>query len=241
MAERIKAEIASSGSVAGELLPSEANYVERFGVSRITVRRSLELLRSDGIVESRQGVGWIIMQGSVRQVLGRFATIEDQLLELGIQPRRRILSSRIYTAAGRVEEVLGGGEVREVVRVNLADEIPFAVVTVWVSAYLGAEFSREELEEFSFYELLSRSDRLRAPLDRAIQTIAAVLIVDEEARLLGVADRSPGLLCERITFDTSDQPVLLSRFLFPGLRTAFEVELTSQVGSIAPGGLRLVE
>ncbi len=213
----------------------------RFAVSRITVRRALEVLRTEGLVESRQGLGWLVVQEPFKQVLGRFTTIEEQLEELGVATRRCIVGSRTVRANGRLEEVLGGGELLEVTRVNLADGQPFARVTVWVQSYLARSFTLDEVEEHSFYALLSRSGTLKLPLARAVQNIAATAISEEDAELLKVSAGSPGLLCERITFDRGDHPILFSRYVFPGSRAIFEVELSSEVSSIAPTGLRLLE
>ncbi|NNN16534.1 MAG: GntR family transcriptional regulator [Acidimicrobiaceae bacterium] len=226
---------------AGELLPSESTLSRTYEASRITVRKALELLRKDGIVESRQGFGWFVVFKPVEQSLGRFSTIEDQLGEIGVVPRRQILNSKKVKAEGRILEVLGGGEILEVTRLNLADGVPFARVTVWIPAFLADTFSIRDFEERSFYQLLSESDSLRRPLSHATQTIAAVAMPEVDAKLLGVPAGSPALECERITFDDSDYPILLSASIFPGNKTLFVTELTSQVGSIAPTGLRLVE
>ena len=241
VADQLRMDLTSTTLYRGELLPSEAELGARFGVSRITVRRALELLRNEGLVDSRQGLGWLVLQEPFKQVLGRFTTIEEQLEELGVTTRRCIVGSRTLRASGRLEEVLGGGELMEVTRINLADGQPFARVTVWVQAYLTRNFSLSDLEEHSFYALLSRSGTLRLPLARAVQNIAATLISEEDAELLKVSPGSPGLLCERITFDRADHPILFSRYVFPGSRAIFEVELSPQVNSIAPTGLRLLE
>jgi GntR family transcriptional regulator len=37
------------------LLPSEAELSSEFSVSRVTVRKALEMLRDEGLVDSRQG------------------------------------------------------------------------------------------------------------------------------------------------------------------------------------------
>lgn len=212
----------------------------RYSASRITIRKALETLRHDGIVEPRQGLGWLVVRVPLTQSLARLSTIEQQLRELGKKPERRILSSRTYPATGRVEEVLGGGEVREVVRLNLADGEPFAKVTVWIPSHLGDRFTVADLERSSFYELLAATDLLLRPLAWAHQTIQAIAIDERDAALLGVTAASVGLACERITFDTADVPVLYSRFVFPASRVVFEVDLMSEVTSIGPSGLRLV-
>ncbi|MEX6429461.1 MAG: GntR family transcriptional regulator [Ferrimicrobium sp.] len=241
VADEIRAEISATDFRHGDLLPSEAEFGSRFGVSRITIRKALEILRGEGLVESQQGRGWVVTRAPLRQVLGEFSTIERQLEEIGVVPRRRIIASRVIEATGRLQEVLGGGEVLEVTRVNLADGVPFAKVTVWVPAYLGRGLSITDLEHRSFYDLLSASRLLKRPLKRAVQTIAGVSIPEVDARILNVAAGVPGLLCERITFDEGDHPVLFSRSLFPASMAVFEIELAPALDSIAPTGLRLME
>jgi DNA-binding GntR family transcriptional regulator len=241
VANQLKADLSSSTCTKGDLLASESEMVARFRVSRITVRRALELLRSEGLITPRQGVGWLVAKEPYRQVLGRFSTIEEQLEAQGIKTERRIVGSRLLVASGRQEEVLGGGELMEVTRVNLAGGEPFAKVIVWLASHLGKGLSLADLEQHSFYDLLGRSGQLKFPLARAVQSIAATILSSEDATDLMVAEGSAGLLCERITFDIKDNPILYSRYIFPAARAVFEVELGSHVDSIAPTGLRLVE
>lgn len=205
------------------------------------MRKALERLRGEGVVDSRQGSGWYVLFVPLQQSLGRFSTIEDQLSEMGVVPERKVLSTRRLVAFGRIEEVLGSGEMLEVERLNLADNLPFARVTVWLPAVLAEDFSIRDFEERSFYQLLSESNLLLRPLASAIQTIGAAAITPKDAELLHVPHDVPALVCERITFDVAGHPVLLSQSVFPASRTEFVTELTSQVGSIAPSGLRLVE
>ena len=62
-------------------------------------------------------------------------------------------------------------------RLNLADGEPFAVVTVWCPAELGASLSREDVERRPFYELLG------IPLRGATQTIGADSAEPDDAAL----------------------------------------------------------
>jgi GntR family transcriptional regulator len=218
---------------AGRLLPSEAELSNGYEVSRVTVRRALDVLRDEGLIDARQGLGWFAAD-PVRQTLGRLATIEGQLAESGRRPERRILEFEFTRAGAEVRAVLGTEEVLRVRRVNLADGEPFAVVTVWCPATLGIDLSREDVERSAFYELLP------VRLGGATQTIAAAAAGANDARLLGIAPGSPVLRCRRVTRDVADRPVLLSVHVFPSHRTEFVVELVEPEPSIAPTGLRLV-
>ncbi len=225
---------------AGELaacrvLPSEAELSSEFSASRVTVRRALELLRDEGLVDARQGFGWFVATSPIRQVLGQLGTIEAQMEADGIVPERRILEFAFVAATTRLRDLLGAEQVLRVRRLNLADGEPFAVVTVWCPAELGQHLSRRDVERSPFYVLLD------IPLRGATQTIGADAASEADARLLGIPVGSPVLRCERVTTDTSGRAVLVSEHVFPAHRTEFVVELPHDEPSITPSGLRLVE
>ena len=220
---------------AGRTLPSESELSASYEASRVTIRKALEVLREEGLVDARQGFGWFASVDPLRQSLGRLGTIEAQLTASGVDSARRILDFGFVSAPPRAREVLGSATVLEVRRLNLADGEPFARVTVWCPEDLGAQLSRADVERAPFYELLSE------PLGGAIQTIGASVADPVDAGLLEVPLGSPVLRCERITSTPAGRPVLLSEHVFPAHRTEFVVELPMAERSIAPTGLRLVD
>jgi GntR family transcriptional regulator len=234
IADSLRRQVESGEYGAGSILPSESELSAAHGVSRVTVRKALDLLRDEGLVDARQGFGWFVAAEPQHLTLGTLGTIEDQLAVLGVKSERRVVGFRFVTAPPRVRQVLGTKSVLEVRRVNLADGEPFARVTVWCSEELGAHLSRAEVERTPFYEVLD------VAIGRATQTIGAAAAESSDAELLSVPVGSPMLRCERITRDTNDQPVLFSEHVFPGHRTELVVELTRFEPSMGPSGLRLV-
>lgn len=221
---------------AGAVLPSEAELSAEFGASRVTVRRALETVRDEGLVAARQGFGWYVATGPVRQHLGRLGTIESQLRDSGKVAERRVDEFGFVTPPAHVSALLGGaGEVLRVKRRNLADGEPFAIVTVWCPAALGRRWSRDDVERRPFYELLE------LPLRGATQTIGADAADPAEAEALDVAVGSPVLRCRRVTTDLEGRPVLVSEHVFPAHRTEFVVDLPHAGPSTTPTGLRLVD
>jgi GntR family transcriptional regulator len=238
IADDLRRRVEGGELAAGALLPSEATLSRQHRASRMTVRRALELLRADGLIDARQGFGWFVAADPVRQTLGRLGTIEDQLAAAGIASRRRIVEFRFVAAPARAAAVLGVDRVLEVVRVNDADgqqgPYPFARITVWCPEDRGAGLSRDDVAGASFYDLLD------VPIGGATQTIAAGLAGADDAELLEIAAGSPVLRCERITRSTGGRAVLVSEHVFPAHLTEFVVELARPPASIAPSGLRLV-
>ena len=228
IAGQLREQVTDNDLPPGAVLPSEAELAGAYGVSRVTVRKALEVLRDEGLVASRQGFGWFVAGDRVRQTLGTLSTIEDQLTDQGRVSERRVVSFGFVVAPD-------GTDVLEVVRVNLADGQPFAIVTVWCPAALGSALSRDDVESNTFYELLP------VDFDRAVQSIGAAAADERDADLLGVPVGSPLLVVERVSHDTHGEPVLVSEHRFPAHLTEFVAELPFHQGALSPAGLRLVE
>jgi GntR family transcriptional regulator len=235
IADDLRDRVARGEFAAGRLLPSESELGAAYDASRVTVRKALEALRDEGLVDARQGFGWFVAADPLRQSLGRLGTIEAQLAASGLAPERRVLDFRFVTPPAWVAKELGPGSVLEVRRLNLADGEPFARVTVWCPERLGSSLSRDEVERSPFYELLP------IELGGATQTIGAAAASAGDAEVLAIPAGSPVLVCRRITTSTDGEPVLLSEHVFPAHRTEFVVDLPRSEPSIAPTGMRLVE
>ena len=235
IAEDLRTRVEADEFTAGRLLPSESELSATYSASRVTIRKALEHLRSEGLVDSRQGFGWFVAGSTVRQPLAHLATIEAQLEAEGRASQRQILDFAFVRPPARVRAVLGVDKALKVRRLNLADGEPFARVTVWCPEELGADLSRAQVQQRSFYELL--------PVDfgGATQTIGADAAGADDAALLQIPVGSPVLVCERVTADASGAPVLIGEYVFPGHRTEFTVDLAHPEASIGPSGLRLVE
>jgi GntR family transcriptional regulator len=231
----LRGRIAAGEFAGGRLLPSEAQLAGQFSASRVTVRRALEALHEEGLVDSRQGLGWFVAADPLRQALGRLGTIEAQLTDAGIASERRVLDFGFVAAPARVRKVLGVRRALEVRRCNLADGHPFARVTVWCPEQLGKGLSLADVERAPFYELLD------AELGGATQTIAAAAATNADAELLEIPPGSPVLLCRRTTRTAGGDAVLYSEHVFAAHRTEFVVDLPVADRSMAPSGIRLVE
>jgi GntR family transcriptional regulator len=235
IAEELRDRVEGGALAPGALLPSESELSATYSVSRVTVRKALDLLRDDGLIDARQGFGWFVASDPVPQSLARLGTIEEQLGEMGLESERRIVGFRFVAAPPRVRELLRVASVLEVRRVNLADGQPFARVTVWCPEEVGARLSRADVESTSFYELVGPR------IGGATQTIGAAAAGGDDAELLAVPVGSPVLRCERVTRDTEGRPLLVAEHVFPGHRTEFVVELPRVGPSISLSGVRLVE
>ena len=233
IAEDLRNRITGGEFPAGRLLPSEAELGSAYEASRVTIRKALEVLRSEGEVGSRQGIGWFVAVDRLPQALDTLATIDGQLASSGRSSERRILDFQFVAAPPHVAPHLGP-RVLETRRLHLADGAPFARVTVWCPEELGATLSLADVERSSFFELLP------IELGGATQTIGAQIVADADAALLEVPSDSAVLVVKRTTHDRDRTPVLMSEHVFPGHLTEFVAELASASDG-SPTGVRLLD
>ncbi|MGQ0825315.1 MAG: GntR family transcriptional regulator [Actinomycetota bacterium] len=226
LAEAVRARIATGTVGPSGALPSEAELARAHGTSRVTVRRALDALRREGLVTSRRGAGWFVALDPVRQPLGRVTTVEAAVEAAGAVPGRRILAFEFVTASATVADALEidtGVDVLRVVRVNLADGEPFALVTVWVRAEFGVDLSRSDVERAPFYDLLPVRG---VELATVHQTITADVADARTASRLDIAAGAPILVGRRLTRDADGCPILYSEHRYPAARTNFEIEFS---------------
>ncbi|MEM7326505.1 MAG: GntR family transcriptional regulator [Actinomycetota bacterium] len=235
IAEALRQKIEAGEYAEGEVLPSEASLGKLHDASRVTIRKALEVLRSDGLVESRQGFGWMVTSEPFPQSLDELVSIERQLANSGRVAQREIVEFQFVDSPAEVRPVLGD-RVLEVSRVNLVDGQPFGRVTVWCREDLGGDLSRAQVARSSFYDLLPGVAR------RATQTIGAEIMTDTDAELLDVPPLSAALVVRRTTFGDDGRPILMSEHRFPGHLTEFVAELSRAQADdgATESGLRLV-
>lgn len=220
LAADIRARVAAGEFDNGVLLPSEGQLAEAYSVSRLTVKRALDGLRRDGLLEARRGLGWFVAKRqALRQGLGQLTTIDENIRALGMTPVRKVLEFAFVDAPPEVRERLGADRTLRIVRLNLADGEPVAHVTTYCAEDLAGGLSKTSVEQSTVYELLP------VEIAAASHVIRAGLVDDPEASLLHVAPGSPGLWSERITYDSDERAVLFSLAVFPADRAEYVVEL----------------
>ena len=188
-------------------------------------------MRQEGLVTSRRGAGWFAAIDPLRQPLGRVKTVEAAVEAAGKRPGRRIVAFGFVDAPAEVAATLGlaGGdtEVLRVERVNLADDEPFSLVTVWVRA-TSAPTSAADVVRTTFYDLLPVRG---VELDSVQQTITARSQKTAPPLLLACSPGDPLLLVRRTTRDLNGDPVLYSEHRYPADRTTFEIEFSLGAGA----------
>ncbi len=230
-------DISSGRRPAGTVLPGEPKLAETLGVARVTVRRALERLADEGLVERRAGSGTRIRGGAPADPLAIRAdvvTLMPQLEEMDRRTSARLLSFAYVAAPEPVARGLGlgrGASVQRAVRVRSMSaspagssrNAPFSYLTTHVPAELASAYSEADLATTPLFRLLERGG---ARIAGATQTVSAALATPIVAEALGVEAGAALISLTRIVQDAAGHGVEHLEALYRPDRYRFEMALT---------------
>lgn len=223
----LRARIARGDWKPGEALPTEPALAADLGISQGTLRRALDALERQRLIERRQGIGTRIAEATSERELFHFFRAETAQ---GIRPTPTSLNHSLETGTAGAEErhalMLGKDErVHRLLRERRIDGAPGIVELIVLPEALFPGFAAPLGEELTdeLYVLYQRRFGITIPrVEERLQAVAAPPAI---ARLLGREDGWPLLFIERIAFDVMERPVELRRSWLETQRIHYAVEL----------------
>jgi GntR family transcriptional regulator len=206
-----------------EALPPERDLADDFSVSRITVRKALDGLVSEGLLIRRQGAGTFVA-ARVEKSFSKLSSFSEDMISRGRKPHSVWLNRSAGTVTPEESMTLGlspGSAVYRFSRIRYADEAPMALEYSTVPAFCLPSF--EAVEE-SLYDALERNGHRPT---RALQRLRAVLFTREQAEMMRVAEAAAGLLIERRGFLKDGRAVEITQSFYRGDAYDFVAELNA--------------
>jgi len=216
----LKDELAAGRWAQGDQMPSEAELVAQFGVSRMTVNRALRELHDAGLVDRVQGLGTFAARLHRVSSTLTIHDIHEEIEARGHRHEARVHVKRTEAAPAALAERLGlqaGESVFHTLIVHHEQGVPLQCEDRYVNPacaphYLDVDFSAITPTHY----LLEV-----APLSEAQFSIEAALPTAQEARLLGIARDEPCLVVVRRTLSRGRR-VTIARLVHPGSRYTLE-------------------
>jgi len=168
-----------SESRVGAKIPSERVLSQQLGVSRMSVRKAVDHLVRDDIVERRHGSGVYIKQLRVASRM-QMVSFTEEMKSRGLVAQNRVVSigpTSLTKAQARALQVPIGSAAMEFTRIRGAGGEPIGVETVIVPEWTGFEFSTSILGG-SLYEYLIRQygvDVISAEVRVSVETPDSVV------------------------------------------------------------------
>jgi GntR family transcriptional regulator len=189
-------------------LPKEEALGERFGVSRVTVRRALADLAAQGLVESRHGRGTFVRGDRVsvarpKPTLGLIDSLRQAASDTQVQV---LLVEQSEPPADVIAMLQLAPGVRAVhaLRLRRVGDTPVMLSDAWVPVPLGKKVTAAALRKQALYEILLAQG---VKFGRVIQEITADISDPDRARLLHTEVGVPLLKVVRVIHDPEGRPV----------------------------------
>ena len=212
----LKEQLSAGRWPPGTLMPSDAELVAQFGVSRMTVTRALRELQAEGLVERLQGVGTFAAHLAKVASTLTIRDLHEEITARGHRHHAEVHVARQERAPTELARQLGlatGAAVFHTLIVHFENGLALQCEDRYVNPacapdYLSVDFTHTTPTHYLLQV---------APLWEAQYSIEASAPTDQEARLLGIAAGDACLIVVRRTMSRG-VPITLARLVHPGSR-----------------------
>lgn len=212
----IESSILSGALKPGDRVPSEAELVKRYGLSRMTVNKALSALADAGLVVRRRGAGSFVASPASQETILEIHDIQAEVQSAGHGYRHELLqrTARRATAEDRARlGIAGPGRVLAVRVRHFADERPFVVEDRIINLAAVPEAALAPFDDTPPGTWLLK----QTPWTEAEHRIRAVAASKAIGAMLDMPAGAPCLVIERATW-RSDAPVTSVLLTYPGDR-----------------------
>ncbi len=195
-------------------LPGEHQLAAQYGVSRVTVRRTLEALELEGLVNRRRGVGTFpVEQAAERQERYNIGGLTSPAAKQTGQAEATTISIEIIATPAEVAAHFGPGheKVTRVVRRRSAGREPYTLMNAYLSQPVATALGHQAMQSDSLPMALEQAG---ITLMRAEHLITAKAADDLSATQLQVPVGAPLIAMRTLFSDANDAPVALIEALF---------------------------
>lgn len=210
----------------GDQIPSEIELSKRFSTTRDTVRKAIEELVNENMLVRVGRKGTFVSKAPWERHLHRFQTCYEDLVQRGLKPVTRVLTTEIVVPPrehARTLQLQPGEQVARIVRLRSVDGEPFVLMEDWLPLDLYRPLLGEDLSRGSLYHLLERKAGCR--IGSGTQTLGVAQLTPRQAKLLGVPPTASALEMCVVVYSTLGEPFLVGRYLFRGDRYRLTVTL----------------
>lgn len=231
IADAIMEKIKTGEWKPGQMIPSEKEFCEQYRVSRPTVRAALSSLVNQGYLVRIKGKGSFVSKPkSVEDTTVFLESFSQEMAAKGMVVQTEVLEHRLMEADEEVAEKLRiqpGDEVIKLVRLRYVKDSFDEGPIVYNVSYFPGKFAflmKCDFEQESLTSALKRNHVGDRHLEKHID---ATLLEGKIARILGVPEKSLGILISAVCRDSSRKHVIeYTLSYYPSDRNEFIIKIS---------------
>jgi GntR family transcriptional regulator len=213
----------------GSRLPGERELATTLGVSRATLRKTLDLLEDRGALDRSPQRGWFVPSNVVGEPPSTLQSFSEMARARGLVPGATVLSSRERPATfdeARTLRIAPASSVLELTRLRTLDGVPVCVdVSVVVLAKVPL-LAGTDMTDRSLYDTIEQLSDLK--IERSSYTLRADACGQSLAELLHLQPGAPVLIGEELTYLTDGSLILAGTMSYRADAYRFQADLFRQ-------------
>lgn len=205
LVNEIRNQILTGTLKENDRLLTEIELSKEYDISRITVRKAIEMLVEEEILVKRQGIGTFVAEKKLNRNVNGFMGFTQSCITEGRKAGTKLLKADLIDPTISDIEQLHLEEnekVIRIVRLRLCDDVPVIVEENHFSQRFA--FLLGKNLNTSLYEVLEENG---IHMQKGIKRIGVCYANEEEKELLGVELNAALLLIKDVSYDTEGNPV----------------------------------
>lgn len=196
----IKNDIVSKKYSPGQKIPTENELTQLYGVSKITIRKAMQKLTDEGVIQKVQGKGTFISYKKEKLFLNKTKGFKESLLDHGHSTKHNILQVSFLSGNEEITEKLKiplHAKIVYLERLIWEDDDPIAIDKIYIDEAKFPGFVSKIAEDKSFYQILK--DTYNIEPTSSIMEISGMLANNHVADLLRCNIGDPLFYIEKIS------------------------------------------
>lgn len=186
---------------AADPIPSERELMERYQVSRITVRKAIDELVNEGYLYKVQGKGTYVKSDERSSDLIAITSCTEDVQRLGMTPSKQVMVSETVKAnskRAKALEITTDDSLFMLGRILYADQEPLNYTLTYLPEKLFPGLKNHSFDQESLYQILQSEYHVQ--ITKAHRTMEAILAQGYISEYLDLVDGSPIILFRCITY-----------------------------------------
>jgi GntR family transcriptional regulator len=211
LADDIKRQIELGKLKDGDMISTEEQLGELYGISRMTVRHGLSLLAEAGLIETIKGKGTFVHPPKLNQFI---IELPSHMADRSEQYRYKLLEVKFARDNNRYVKELGLAPNAKVIllkRILYKNDLPVAIENKYLSYLRGTPLLEIQLEYADFPEVVAKHQETVPVRNEMVITVD--VLTSEQAELLQIDPNVPALVIKQVIYSKDDKPLGISHMV----------------------------
>jgi len=210
----------------GDMIPTEFELCDIFGISRTTVRQALTELVNENKFYRVKGRGTFVAQDKINQdFIKRIESFKAEMERKGYTPSTKLLEFEVIEAPIEVAVALNlpvNTDVISLKRLRSADKEPIVITHTYLPYSTCKSVLDYDMNSHSLYKILAKN--INTKINKVVRYIEAVIPTKEDCELLQITKTTAIQIFHYIGYNKFETPVEYTISRYRGDKNVFTIE-----------------